>query len=149
MSKAPVPENLSRHHSTKNEKTIRLAVENRFRGERYDETVPEEFDDDEARAYEWLCNVLRPADVLGEPDRHTMKLAAITIARLERLDQMAREDPELLLNKFYNGARNGYIAQYLKFCQQLCLSPGARAKVGALVKNQKAAEDPLIKVLGK
>lgn len=132
---------------TKNNKAIRLAVENRFRGDRYDETVPEEFSEEEARAYSWLCEVLRPADVLGEPDRHTMKLAAITIARLERLDQMAREDPDLLLNKFYNGARNGYIAQYLKFCQQLCLSPGARAKVGSLVKNQKAAEDPLLKVL--
>ena len=134
---------------TKNNKAIRLAVENRFRGDRYDETVPEEFDDEETRAYLWLCEVLRPADVLGEPDRHTMKLAAITIARLERLDQMAREDPDLLLDKYYNGARNGYISQYLKFCQQLCLSPGARAKVGSLVKNQKAAEDPLIKVLGK
>ena len=134
---------------TKNNKAIRLAVENRFRGDRYDETVPEEFDDEETRAYLWLCEVLRPADVLGEPDRHTVKLAAITIARLERLDQMAREDPDVLLNKFYNGARNSYIAQYLKFCQQLCLSPGARAKVGSLVKNQKAADDPLIKVLGK
>ena len=132
---------------TKDARAVRVAVENRFRGERYDETVPEEFDDDEARAYEWLCEVLRPADVLGEPDRHTMKLAAITIARLEKLDQMAREDPDLLLNKFYNGARNGYIAQYLKFCQQLCLSPGARAKVGSLVKNQKAADDPLLRVL--
>ncbi len=149
MPKIPVPEKITRHHSTKTEKAIRLAVENRFRGDRYDETVPEEFDDEETRAYLWLCEVLRPADVLGEPDRHTMKLAAITIARLERLDQMAREDPDLLLNKFYNGARNGYISQYLKFCQQLCLSPGARAKVGSLVKNQKAAEDPLIKVLAK
>ncbi len=149
MARPATSVKLTRGHLTKTEKNIRLAVENRLRGGEFDDSVPEEFSDDEARAYIWLCEVLRPADILGEPDLQTMKLAAITIARLERLDQMAREDPALLLDKFYNGARNSYIAQYLKFCQQLCLSPGARAKVGSLVKNQKAAEDPLIKVLAK
>ena len=147
MPKTPVPEKLTRHHSTKEERSIRLAVENRFRGDRYDETVPEEFNEEEARAYSWLCDVLRPADVLGEPDRHTMKLAAITIARLNYLDQMLRDNPGWLIDKDFNSIRNAYISQYLKFCKELCLSPGARAKVGSLVKNQKAAEDPLIKVL--
>ncbi len=148
MARPATSAKLTRGHLTKKEKNIRLAVENRLRGGEFDESVPEEFRDDEARAYIWLCEVLRPADILGEPDRETVKLAAITIARINQLDELIRHAPDLLTDKDFNTIRNSYMAQYGKFCRELCLSPGARNKIGSMARNQKA-EDPLIKVLGK
>lgn len=148
MARPTTSAKVTRGHLTRKEKSIRIAVENRLRGSEFDCAVPKEFTLDEARAYIWLCEVLRPADILGEPDRETVRLAAVTIARLDLMDQMVRDEPELLVDKDFNSIRNGYIAQYMKFCQQLCLSPGARSKIGSLARNQKA-EDPLIKVLGK
>ena len=40
MAKVPVPEKVTRHHSTKTEKTIRLAVENRLQGGKFKPVVP-------------------------------------------------------------------------------------------------------------
>ena len=146
MARPTTSAKITRGHLTRKEKSIRLAVENRLRGSEFDCSVPKEFTLDEARAYIWLCEVLKPADILGEPDRETMRLAAVTIARLEQMDQMLRDNPGWLIDKVFNSIRNAYISQYLKFCKELCLSPGARSKIGSLARNQKA-EDPLIKVL--
>ncbi len=146
MARPTISAKLTNKHQSKFEKAIRIEAENRLRGNSFDDTVPEEFDPAETRAYIWLCEVLKPADILGEPDRETMKLTAITIARLERLDQMIREKPALLFQKDYCRIRNGYITQYFHFCKELCLSPGARSKIGSLAKKQKK-EDPLITVL--
>ena len=84
--------------------------------------------------------------MLGEPDRETVELAAVTIARINQLDDMVRENPDYLLSKEFKIIRNSYISQYITFCKELCLSPGARAKVGSLAVSKKA-EDPLLKVL--
>jgi len=40
------------------------------------------------------------------------------------------------------------VRTYLKLCDELCLSPQSRAKLGVLVANQKEEEqDPLLNVL--
>ena len=131
---------------TKQARALREEVENRLRGEKFDATVPPEFTVEEAKAYVWLCSVLGPADILGEPDRETVKLAAITIARIDQIDDLIRQRPDLLTDKDFNTVRNSYMAQYGKFCKELCLSPGARSKIGSLARSKKA-EDPLLKVL--
>ena len=148
MARPATSVKLIRGHLTKREKSIRLAVENRLRGSEFDYTVPKEFTPDEANVYIWLCEVLKPADILGEPDRETVKLAAVTIARINQLDDLIRQRPDLLTDKDFNVIRNSYVSQYGKLCRELCLSPGARNKIGSLARSRKV-EDPLIKVLCK
>ncbi len=147
MARNTIPVNLSRMHLTKQEKAERLAKENQLRGRPLDQAVPEELTEAEAAAYIWLQTVLEPADILGEPDRETVKLAAITIARLEEIDNLIRTDPELLTNKNINAIRKNYMEQYFSLCGELCLSPGARSKIGSLASKKKV-EDPLMKILG-
>ena len=132
---------------TKQRRNKRLEIENKMKGGRFDDTVPKEFTVEEAKAYKWLCSVLAPADILGEPDRETVRLAAITIARINQIDDLIRRQPDLLTDKDVNAIRKTYIDQYGRFCKELCLSPGARSKIGSLMANSKKAEDPLIKVL--
>ena len=147
MARNTVPVNLSRMHLTKQEKAERLAKENQLRGRPLDQAVPEELTEAEAAAYIWLQTVLEPADILGEPDRETVKLTAIAIARLEMIDDMIRKDPELLTDKNINAIRKKYIEQYFSLCGELCLSPAARCKISELARNKKL-EDPLINLLG-
>ena len=136
----------TRKHSTKQEKAIRLETENRLRGKRLDQAVPEELTEAEAAAYIWLQTVLEPADILGEPDREIVKLAAIAIARLEMIDDMIRKNPELLTDKNINAVRKNYEEEFLTFSRELCLSPAARSKIGSMAS--KKAEDPLMIILG-
>ena len=147
MARPTTSAKLSRGHLTKAKKAQREEIENRMKGGAFDATVPKNFTVDEAKAYRWLCSVLAPADILGEPDRETVEQAAITIARLHQIDDLIRRQPELLTDKDVNTVRKTYVDQYIRYCKELCLSPGARSKIGSLMANSKKAEDPLIKVL--
>ena len=132
---------------TKARRNKRLEIEESLKGGKFNGTVPKSFTVEEAKAYKWLCSVLAPADILGEPDRETVEQAAITIARLHQIDDMIRRQPELLTDKDVNTVRKTYVDQYIRYCKELCLSPGARSKIGSLMANSKKADDPLIKVL--
>ena len=132
---------------TKARRNKRLEIEESLKGGKFDDTVPAEFTVEEAKAYKWLCSVLGPADILGEPDRETVRLAAITIARINQIDDLIRQRSDLLTDKDVNTVRKTYEDKYLRYCKELCLSPGARSKIGSLMANSKKAEDPLIKVL--
>jgi len=132
---------------TKARRNKRLEIEESLKGGKFDGTVPKSFTVEEAKAYKWLCSVLAPADILGEPDRETVEQAAITIARLHQIDDLIRRQPELLTDKDVNTVRKTYVDQYIRYCKELCLSPGARSKIGSLMANSKKADDPLIKVL--
>ena len=147
MARPTTSAKLTREHLTKAKKAQREEIENRMKGEAFDATVPKNFTVEEAKAYRWLCSVLAPADILGEPDRETVEQAAITIARLHQIDDLIRRQPELLTDKDVNTVRKTYVDQYIRYCKELCLSPGARSKIGSLMANSKKAEDPLIKVL--
>ncbi len=132
---------------TKARRNKRLEIEESLKGGKFDGTVPKSFTVEEAKAYKWLCSVLAPADILGEPDRETVEQAAITIARLHQIDDLIRQRPDLLTDKDVNTVRKTYVDQYIRYCKELCLSPGARSKIGSLMANSKKADDPLIKVL--
>ncbi len=132
---------------TKARRNKRLGIEESLKGGKFDGTVPKSFTVEEAKAYKWLCSVLAPADILGEPDRETVEQAAITIARLHQIDDLIRRQPGLLTDKDVNTVRKTYVDQYIRYCKELCLSPGARSKMGSLMANSKKADDPLIKVL--
>lgn len=132
---------------TKARRNKRLEIEESLKGGKFNGTVPKSFTVEEAKAYKWLCSVLAPADILGEPDRETVEQAAITIARLHQIDDLIRQRPDLLTDKDVNTVRKTYVDQYIRYCKELCLSPGARSKIGSLMANSKKADDPLIKVL--
>lgn len=132
---------------TKARRNKRLEIEESLKGGKFDGTVPKSFTVEEAKAYKWLCSVLAPADILGEPDRETVEQAAITIARLHQIDDLIRQRSDLLIDKDVNAVRKTYVDQYIRYCKELCLSPGARSKIGSLMANSKKADDPLIKVL--
>lgn len=147
MARPTTSAKLTREHLTKAKKALREEIENKMKGGAFDAAVPKNFTVEEAKAYKWLCSVLAPADILGEPDRETVEQTAITIARLHQIDDLIRRQPELLTDKDVNTVRKTYVDQYIRYCKELCLSPGARSKIGSLMANSKKAEDPLIKVL--
>ena len=146
MTRPTMPVKLIRGGMTKDAKYLRQQTEDRLRGAAYVPNVPEYFTPAEVAAYTWLYAALGPADILGEPDRETVELMAVTIARLDEIDQLIRDDPARLIDKNLNRIRTTYVNQYFQLCKELCLTPAARSKVGALAKDQKT-EDPLIKIL--
>lgn len=141
----------TRKHHTKQEKAVRLAVEETLKGKALPKKPPTELTTAQGEIYSWLYEQLAPAKILSKLDLVTMKNACIIIDRLQIIDadiEKTIEDSDLTLFAKLSSLRNTYFNQYLKVCNELCLSPSARAKMGTLAVSQlKEQEDPLVKAL--
>lgn len=62
---------------------------------------------------------------------------------------MVNEDASLLFDTKLMGTRAKYEGTLWRGCNELCLSPQARAKIGSIaMSKRKEEQDPLIAILG-
>jgi len=72
-------------------------------------------------------------DVLGNLDIYVLNQTAITIERLETIEKKCNEDIELLLNTNFKSMRDMYSKDFFRCCNELSLSPQARAKLSIAI----------------
>lgn len=95
-----------------------------------------------------IVEELKASGILGNLDVYILNRCAISIDRLNVLDKMANEDNAMLLDPEFLKARKEYTTDVNKCCQELCLSPQARAKIGTInISKKNEDKDPLLKVL--
>lgn len=148
MRKA-TPVNATKKHLTKAEKEQRLAIESAFtKGGNVTIEQPDYLDIDQLKAFDFIESALREAGVLSKLDTVTITQAAVAICMLERSNMRVINRPELSYDDKFVATHERLVRTYLKLCDELCLSPQARAKLGVLVaNNQKEKQDPLLNVL--
>ena len=95
-----------------------------------------------------IRKVLQDAGVLGELDAYVLTATAVAFARVQEIDLIVNEDPRLLFDKDRLAAREKYWSAFCRGCNELGLSPQARAKLGIVAASNKSKEnDPLAKLL--
>lgn len=136
-------------HVTKAEKERRGIIERRLRGGTGDLSAPEFLSDEERNVFEYIVDLLRESAVLSGLDVYVLTNCAIAIVRIRKYDEMIASDPGLLDDKDIIGNRSKIVNEFLRYCNELCLSPQARAKIGtaAVAKSQEAV-DPIAQILG-
>lgn len=135
-------------HNTKADKSRREAVENALKGNGT-LTPPDYLTLEQAAIFEKIKAVLsQGADILGELDVYILSEAAITIDRLSQIDKQISTDSALILDKDVTMIRQKYVQDFFRCCNELCLSPQARAKIGSLnLQKSKEDSDPLLTIL--
>lgn len=84
--------------------------------------------------FKFLMNNLNK-DILGNLDVYVLNQTAITIERLETLEKMANEEGiEILMNKNIKAMRDMYSKDFFRYCNELSLSPQARAKLSIAIQ---------------
>lgn len=79
--------------------------------------------------FKFLMNNLNQ-EILGNLDIYVLNQTAITIERLETLEKMTNEEGiDVLLNKNFKAMRDMYSKDFFRYCNELSLSPQARAKL--------------------
>lgn len=138
--------NVHAGHDTKNDVSIRTKIENDFKGDA--EVVPPIFlTEKQKEIFKRIADVLQ--DYVGELDTYVISEAAITIDRLQEIDEYINLNTDALLDKDIITVRKAYTTEFFRYCNELCLSPQARAKIGSLATARKEKEtDPLLKILG-
>lgn len=130
------------------DESIREDVEDKLRGEAVRPEPPEGLTDSQRKIFQFIVDGLSSGDILGKLDVFVLESTAIAIDRLRFINEMIDEKPELVLSTALQNTRAKYQADLWRGCNELCLSPQARAKLGNLAA-QKAKEkkDPLLEAL--
>lgn len=148
MARPAKSASVSRRKIGKGEKEVRQNVENSIRGEAVRPEPPEGLTEDQKRIFNFIVDGLASGDILGRLDVFVLESTAVAIDRLRTINRMIDNEPGLILHTATQNSRAKYQADLWRGCNELCLSPQARAKLGNLAA-QKAKEqkDPLMEAL--
>lgn len=90
--------------------------------------------------FRFIVKEYEAAGVLGNLDAYVLTMTAVAIDRVAALDKEMNRAPILLTDKEYYTARGKYMSDFWRGCNELCLSPQARAKIG-IVAAQAARKE--------
>lgn len=136
-------------HMTKAEREGREIAQNAVKGKDDKIKPPAHLTKEQRAIFKRIVAELKESGILSNLDVYVLGNCAIAIDRVREYDRMIEADHELLLDKDAIRNRNTCVSEFYRCCNELCLSPQARAKIGAanLVKRQ-AAVDPVAQALG-
>ena len=87
---------------------------------------------------------LEAGKILGKLDVFVLESTAVAIDRLRTINRMIDNEPGLLLHTATQNSRAKFQADLWRGCNELCMSPQARAKMGLLAaQGNPDANDPL------
>ena len=131
-------------------KCNRLDVENKLRGEVARPEPPEQLSEDQKRIFNFIVDGLEASEILGRLDVFVLESTAVAIDRLRTINGMIDADNELIANATVQNSRAKYQSDLWRGCNELCLSPQARAKLGGMAaQKQKESKDPLLAALSE
>lgn len=133
---------------TKDEINARIEMEDALRGEMNKLEPSSRLNANQKKIFKYIVAEMKASKILGNLDTYMLEMGAIAIDRLQNIEKEINQDFTLIYNKELMSAKSKYTHDFLKFCQEACLSPQSRAKMGIMAANQKLEDaDPLLKVL--
>ena len=111
------------------EKRQRQEVEKNLKGSS-DKIKPSTYlSKNQKKIFKNIVTELKSSKILGNLDVYILNQASISIDRLQMLDKQANDNPRLSLDKDFKSAHDMYTKQFFRCCNELCLSPQARARL--------------------
>lgn len=135
---------------TKEDVQTRQATERKLRGENVNVGCPDYLTKSQRKIFEKIKSLLKEAGLLGKVDGYILANAAVSIDRVAEIDEMCNNDTSRTsyTAKDIVNARKTYMNDFFRCCNELCLSPQARAKLGvAAAEARKKTTDPLMAAL--
>ena len=127
---------------------VRQDVEDKLRGENVPPDPPADLTDGQREIFQFIVSGLVASDILGQLDVFALESTAVAIDRLRYINGLIDADPGLVMHTGLQNARAKYQSDLWRGCNELCLSPQARAKIGSLAaQKQKKEKDPLLAAL--
>lgn len=136
-------------HVLKEDMETREQAEKKLRGNASKVKPTWKINKEQRKIFRQLKDYYEEAGLLGEMDGYILTAAAVNIERLQRIDKRIEDDPDLLYDRDTCNTRKDYLTMYFRFCNELSLSPQARAKMGILIgQNRAKKDDPILTIFG-
>lgn len=135
-------------HMTKEEQAFRVGVETSIRGTGGVPKPPTYLNAKQKKIFRFIVNGLVAADIVSNMDEFVIANTAVAIERLQEIETRVNKDSSLLFDAKLMGTRAKYETCMWRGCNELCLSPQARAKIGSIaMAKRKDEQDPLVAIL--
>lgn len=135
-------------HASKAETDERRAREDAMRGDGANLAPPKYLSAHQKKIFAKIVTELTASEILGELDVYVLATAAIAIDRLEQIEKKINKDEKMLTDDALLRAKDKYARDFYKCCQELCLSPQARAKMSASAAEMRKPPSKLEQILG-
>lgn len=132
----------------KQEKADRKNTEKKLKGLGKSVEPAYELTKNQRKIFNFMRKILTEADVLGALDKYVLTATAVAADRIAEIDERVNKNPTLLMDKDITSVRGKYWSDFRQGCNELGLSPQARAKLGIVAAANKSKEkDPLTALL--
>ena len=136
-------------HNTKKDVEIRKAAEEKARGGMDKLIPPRHLTKEQKVIYKYIVDNLKEAEILGNLDHYILAMTAVTIDSIIQFDKAMNQVDDIMKKSKLIAARTNLAKDFFRCCNELSLSPQARAKISiANVKAIRDNQNPLLEVLG-
>lgn len=140
--------NCKSSHDTKEEVAIRKNAEKKLRGETDKLKPPDYLTAGQRKIFRYIVKNLEEAEILGNLDIYILSVSAVTIDSLIEIDKAINTEKDIVIKTKLMTAREKYTKDFFRCCNELSLSPQARAKLSiADVKASQKSKNPLLEAL--
>jgi P27 family predicted phage terminase small subunit len=133
-------------HLTKTEMEAKLGTEEKLKGKSDKLKPPKYLTPTQKKTFKFIVKELEGAGILGNLDVYVLSECCIALDRMQEIESKINQEPELIISDKLLQAKDRYTKSFFRCCNELCLSPQSRAKMGNL-HLQANEENPLIKAL--
>ena len=148
MGRPAMSAKVTAKHLSDAEMKSKLAAEERLRGKADRLRPPKYLTASQKKIFRFIVGELQESGVLGNLDVYVLAECSIALDRMQEIESRINQDPVQLSNDKLLQAKDRYTKSFFRCCNELCLSPQSRAKIGNI--NLTAAEEnPLLKILSE
>ena len=145
MARPAMSANVTSKHLTKSEKETKLSVEKKLKGTGKLKP-PDYLSPEQKKIFKFIVKSLEDSDILAGTDIYVLSECSICIDRMQYIEKQVNDNPELLADSSLMATKDRYTKAFFRYCNELCLSPQARAKIANLSLQGKE-ENPLMELL--
>ena len=148
MARPCKPIETQSRHNTKKEIEERKKQEEMLKGLADKIKPPLHLNKEQKKIFKYIVEQLKASGILSNLDIYVLSTCSIAISRLIDIEHKINEDINNLWDKDLMSSKDKYTKDFFRCCNELSLSPQARAKIGSLsLQVKKQEEDPVVKAL--
>lgn len=147
MARPAMSANVTSKHLTEDEKRIRTETENNLKGAADKLKPPSYLTAPQKKIYKYIVSNLKAIGILGNLDVYVLTECSICIDRMQEIEKRINASPESMTSPTLLAAKDKYTKTFFRCCNELCLSPQARAKMANINVQSQKEDNPLIKAL--
>lgn len=133
-------------HLTKAEAEVKSSTEEKLRGVGGRLRPPKYLTAAQKKIFRFIVKELEGSEILGNLDVYVLTECSIALDRMQEIESRINQDMSQISNDKLLQTKDRYTKSFFRCCNELCLSPQSRAKMGNL-NLQAKEENPLIKAL--